>query len=187
MPISFFSKSHGSIPVGFFNIETDMLLVDRVFLFSTDFCAWVTEWADAVDLKHDERMVYVIQDTDMIGDLAGAIYGFEFTGFIGAVYKKFPFPERRSGFKQKPYGTKNRKTIETTIQPFAVQLAIPIDFSKAQETISLGDYVFSSKVFQDTLKYVEAGGMPGWLDGKQPDYVKRMSSRVAASCHWLFS
>jgi hypothetical protein len=186
MPISFLSKSHGSIPVGFFNIETDMLLIDRVFLFSTDFCAWVIEWADAVDLKHDERMVYTIQDTDMIGNLAGAIYGFEFTGFIGAVYKKFPFPERRSGFKQKPYGTKNRKTIETTIQPFAVQLTIPVVFSKTQQTISLGDYVFSAKVFQEILRYVKEGGMPGWLDRKTPDYVSRMISRVAVSRHWFF-
>ena len=144
------------------------------------------EWADAVDLKHDQRMVYTIQDKDLIGNLAGAIYGFEFTGFMGEVYKKFPFPERRSGFKQKPYGTKNRKTIETAIQPFAVQLTIPIVFSKTQQTISLGDYVFSAKVFQEIIKYVEAGGMPGWLDGKPPDYVSRMMSRVLVSNHWLF-
>jgi len=38
MPISFLSKSHGRIPIGFFNIETDMLLMDRYFFFSTDFC-----------------------------------------------------------------------------------------------------------------------------------------------------
>jgi len=37
MPISFPSKSHGQIPIGFFNIETGMLLMDRYFFFSTDF------------------------------------------------------------------------------------------------------------------------------------------------------
>jgi hypothetical protein len=77
----------------------------------------------------------------------------------------FPFPERQSGFKQKPYGTKNRKTIETVIQPFAVQLTIPIVFSKAQQTISLGDYVFSAKVFQKILRYIEGRGharLAGW-------------------------
>jgi len=99
----------------------------------------------------------------------------------------FPFPERQSGFKQKPYGTKNRKTIETVIQPFAVQLTIPIVFSKAQQTISLGDYVFSAKVFQKILRYVKEGGMPGWLAGKPPDYVSNMIARVAVSHNWLFS
>lgn len=187
MPISFSSISHGPIPVGFFNIETDLLLMDRCFIFSTDFCAWVIEWADNPDLNHEERWVHVIQDTDMIGNLAGAIYGFEFTGFIGAVYKKFPFPESRSGFKQKPYGTQTRQTVETMIEPFAVQMEIPIVFSQADHTVRFGDYVFSAKVFQDIVQYVEAGGMPGWLNGEPPDYVRRMTLQATTAKHWLFS
>ena len=187
MPISFTSISHGPIPVGFFNIETDLLLMDRYFLFSSDFCAWVIEWADSPDLIHEEKMVYTIQDTDKIGNLAGAIYGFDYKGFIGEVYKLFPFPGNRSGFKQKPYGTKNRETIETAIQPFAVQLKIPIDFSWPDNTIALGDYMFSKKVFQEILQYIEAGGMPGWLNGKAPGYVSMMAERVALSQHRLFS
>jgi hypothetical protein len=43
-----------------FNIETDLLLMDRYFLFSTDFCAWVIEWADTLDLNHEERWVYLL-------------------------------------------------------------------------------------------------------------------------------
>ena len=37
--------------------------------------------------------VYAIQDREMIGNLSGAIHGHQFTGFIGEVYKHFPFPE----------------------------------------------------------------------------------------------
>jgi hypothetical protein len=187
MPISFTSISHGPIPVGFFNIETDLLLMDRYFIFSTDFCSWINEWADNPDLTHEERGVYAIQNRDKIGNLAGAIYGFEFTGFIGVVYKMFPFPENPSGFKQKPYGRKNREIIETAIQPFAVRLKIPIDFSRSDHTIALGDYLFSKKVFQEILQYVQAGGMPGWLDGNAPDYVGKMTEQVTLSQHWFFS
>jgi len=184
MPISFTSKSHGEIPIGFFNIETDMLLMDRYFFFSTDFCEWVIEWGDADELSHDEKTVYAIRDKNMIGDLAGAIYGFEFTGFIGEMYKLFPFPESRSGFKQKPYGTQNRTTVETAIQPFAVQLKIPIVFSRGSRTIGFGDYLFSAEVFNEIIKYVEVGGMPRWLNGQPPDYVSRMTARLEETHHW---
>jgi len=122
----------------------------------------------------------------MIGNLTGAIYGFEYTGFIGEVYKLFPFPENPSGFKQKPYGTINRQAIETAIQPFALQLKIPITFSPVDHTIGLGDYIFTKKVFQEIIKYVDAGGMPGWLNGKAPDYVSMMTEQVTVSQHWLF-
>jgi hypothetical protein len=34
MPLAFESLSHGTIAFGFFNIESDMLLLDRYFLFA---------------------------------------------------------------------------------------------------------------------------------------------------------
>jgi len=179
MPISFSSISHGRVPIGFFNIETDMLLMDRYFFFSTDFCEWIIEWADAEDFSRDEKMVYAIQQREMIGNLSGAIYGYEFTGFLGEVYKLFPFPESRSGFKQKPYGTQNRQAAERAIQPFAVQLKIPIVFHHESLTIKFGDYTFSAEVFQEIIGYIEAGGMPGWLNGRPPDYVIRMMAQLA--------
>ena len=39
MPLTFESLSHGTIAFGFFNIESDLLLCDRYFLFADDFCA----------------------------------------------------------------------------------------------------------------------------------------------------
>jgi hypothetical protein len=178
MPIAFSSKSHGKIPVGFFNIETDMLLMDRYFFFSTDFCEWVIEWAEAGGLSRDEKPVYAIREPSMIGDLGSAIYGFEYTGFIGEVYRLFPFPANPSGFKQKPYGPQNRAAVETAIQPFAEQLKIPIVFSQSYRTIGFGDYVFSAAVFNEIIRYIEAGGMPGWLNGQPPGYVDRMMTRL---------
>jgi len=186
MPISFSSKSHGRIPIGFFNIETDMLLMDRYFFFCPDFCEWIIEWADTGEFSRNPKMVYTIQQREMIGSLSGAIYGYEFTGFIGEIYKLFPFPESRSGFKQKPYGTQNRQAVEKTIQPFAVQLKIPIVVHRESLTINFGDYIFSTEVFQEIIGYIEAGGMPGWLNGQPPDYVSKMMAQLAITRHRHF-
>ena len=187
MPIAFNSKSHGRIPFGFFNIETDMLLMDRYFFFATDFCDWLMAWADNADPMQDVKRVYVIQDTELIGDLAGAIYEIEFTGFIGTVYRLFPFPKSQSGFKQKPYGPENRSKIESAIQPFAAEEEISIRFCLSTQTISFGDYVFSAKVFGELIRYVEAGGMPGWLNGQAPDYVRRMAKHLVTAANPLLS
>ena len=184
MPISFSSKSHGNIPIGFFNIETDMLLMGHYFFFSTDFCEWVIEWAGTDDLNDDEKIVYAIQQREKIGNLAGAIHGYEFTGFFGEVYKLFPFPESPAGFKQKPHGTQNRLAVEQTIHPFAIQLKVPVVFHRKNLCIDFGDYTFSAVVFQEIIKYIEAGGMPGWLNGKPPDYVTRMMAKLATTHHY---
>ena len=37
MPLEFQSISHGKIAFGFFNIETDMILLGHYFLFARDF------------------------------------------------------------------------------------------------------------------------------------------------------
>jgi len=187
MPISFTSKSHGQIPIGFFNIETDMLLMDRYFFFSTDFCKWIVEWAANKEVSRDEKMIYLIPQRKMIGNLSGAIHGYEFTGFIGELYKLFPFPNNPSGFKQKTYGTRNRSAVETAIQPFAVPLKISVVFQQESQTADFGDYTFSPEVFQEIIEYIEAGGMPGWLNGRPPDYVTRMKAHMAITRHWLFS
>ncbi len=46
MPLAFQSLSHGQIAFGFFNIETDMLLLDIHFFFADDFCRAVRELAE---------------------------------------------------------------------------------------------------------------------------------------------
>jgi len=186
MPILFASKSHGQIPVGFFNIETDMLLMDRYFFFATDFCEWVIEWIGYKNIFHDVKPVYAIQDREMIGNLSDAIHGYQFTGFIGEVYKCFPFPDSPEGFKQKPYGTQNRPAVERTIRFFAARLKVPIIFDPENLTVNFGDYQFSAEVFQKIIGYIESGGMPGWLNGRPPEYVHRMVDQLLITHHPLF-
>jgi len=89
-------------------------------------------------------------------------------------------------FKQKPGGPRNRSVVEDAIQPFAARLKLLIGFNQEHQTLSFGDYVFSAEVFREMIRYVEAGGMPGWLDGKAPDDVARMMTQLSITYHWFF-
>jgi len=104
MPLSFQSLSHGTVAFGFFNIDTDMLLLENRFFFADDFCRAVTALArnqrpDDFSLEID---AYRIEDRAEVGDLMGAIKGIRWTGFIGAVYRLFPFPQDPEAFGKNP-------------------------------------------------------------------------------------
>jgi len=46
MPLVFESLSHGKIAFGFFNIKTDMILLEHYFLFARGFCRSLPEAAE---------------------------------------------------------------------------------------------------------------------------------------------
>ncbi|MBC8441147.1 MAG: hypothetical protein H8D87_15855 [Deltaproteobacteria bacterium] len=48
MPLSFTSKSHGNIAFGFFNIESDMLLLEKYFFFADGFKT--QEWVSSLEV-----------------------------------------------------------------------------------------------------------------------------------------
>ncbi|MBU2498735.1 MAG: hypothetical protein KKE57_07540 [Proteobacteria bacterium] len=102
MPLGFRSLNHDLIAFGFFNIETDLLLLEHYFLFAEGFCLRVNLLAEQNEKEHAESSweVYDIADRREIGDLMGAIHGVRHLGFIGEVYKLFPFPERKD--RKKP-------------------------------------------------------------------------------------
>jgi hypothetical protein len=189
MPLEFQSLSHGAIAFGFFNIETDLLLLDHYFIFASDFCRYIAELARKA--KNDSPTfiwkVYFINNASDIGDLMGAIYGIRYQGFIGEVYKLFPFPRLPEGFKQKPYGFQNRSAVENLLKQFAVEINISVVITADQKKISLGEYAFSRAVFQELLKYVWRGGYPRWQEEKRPDYVWAMKEAIEASDNLLFS
>jgi hypothetical protein len=51
MPLAFESESHGTIAFGFFNIESDVLLLDRYFFFTTDSLTDVVPRLQALSLQ----------------------------------------------------------------------------------------------------------------------------------------
>ena len=187
MPLEFESISHGKIAFGFFNVETDMILLNQTFLFAEDFCHYIAQATEKSNEIHETLWsVYLIEDQADMGNLMGAIHGIDLRGFLGEVYKLFPFPKHRNDFKQKPEGFKNRILIEGLIRKFAKQLDIPFVVNQRDGKIGIGDYLFNRASFQELIKYIWLGGFPRWRDGIRPDYVLAMKKMIEQSKNHLF-
>jgi len=187
MPLSFNSENHGNIAFGFFNIESDMLLLEKYFFFADMFCQWMVDIAREADSiqKSYQKKVYHISDTQKIGDLMGAIHGVHFTGFIGDIYKKYPFPIDPIAFKQNPYGFKTQKVMVEAIEAYAQEITLEIEFKK-EGKIFIGPYQLTKSVFHELLDYVWQGGYPKWKDNRPPSYVLEMTKQLHHSYHPFF-
>ena len=187
MPLEFESMSHGKVAFGFFNIETDMILLNHYFLFAEDFCHYIIQATENDNEVYKASWEgYRIEEND-IGNLMGAIYGVDFRGFIGEVYKLFPFPREREEFKQKPEGFNTRPIIEKLIQKFGRGASIPFVINQKDDQVSIGEYAFRKTVFRELIKYVWAGGFPRWKDEIRPDCVMAMKKKIEQSNNLLFN
>ena len=188
MPLAFDSSSYGKVAFGFFNIETDMLLLENYFIFATQFCSYVRKIAAEENSGGIQNLweVDCIQETSEIGDLMGAIHGFRYTGFIGETYRRFPFPSEPEAFKQQTDGVKNQTVIREMICKYAQRIEIPFQSDDKAEAVSIGIYQFTRKTWHELIEYVWRGGYPRWRDEKRPDYVLSMKQSVTESLHPLF-
>lgn len=189
MPLSFDSVSHGNVAFGFFNIESDMLVCDRYFLFATDFCNYIGKLAENADVGSHQVMwlVYFIESPEDIGDLMGAIHGIRFTGFIGELYLCFPFPSRSEDFKQKPEGAQTQARVLEIIENYARRREIAVAVSPNRNEIELGVYRFNRIQFQELIKYVWRGGYPRWKGDIRPGYVTEMRDKIQQNRKGLFT
>ncbi len=189
MPLAFESLSHGTIAFGFFNIETDLLLLEHYFFFASDFCRLVSGIASEQPDKQDEPHLYILQGFDLpyelIGDLHGAIAGTRLVGFIGEVYKRYPFPSLLADFKQNPEGFETRGEIEKIVRAYGKEIRMPVR-PAGDEEIGIGEYRFSRSGFHALIAYVWRGGYPRWKDERRPEYVRDMASAIERSSHPLF-
>jgi len=188
MPLEFESIRHGTITFGFFNIETDMLLLNNTFFFATDFCRSISEVAQSGPGGAYESPweTYLIENPWSIGNLRGAIRGVDHRGFIGEVYRLFPFPENPQEFKQKTDGWKNRPVIEETIKKYGRRTTLLFGILPDWKEIRIGEYVFNIRSFHELLRYVWLGGYPRWNNGARPDYVLAMRSAIEQSTNSVF-
>lgn len=189
LPLAFESISHGTIAFGFFNIESDMLLLDRYFFFATEFCDMVTALADQEDSGDSDGVswqIRLIESAADIGDLMGAIHGVRFCGFIGDVYRCYPFPENPADFKQNPNGFATQAEMKSKITPYAASTDIRVVPNAVRSEIDIGSYRFKRLEFHRLLDYVWLGGYPRWKDDIRPDYVADMQARVLSSATPLF-
>ena len=188
MPLAFESLSHGTIAFGFFNIESDMLLLDHYFMFAADFCGYIKKLAGTGGGRtyRAEWPIWNIEAAEDIGDLMGAINGARFTGFIGALYRRFPFPRRREDFKQNPEGFRSRKPVSEMIAKFAAMHEISVVMPAGGHDIEIGIYRFRREQFQELILYVWRGGYPGWKDDIRPDCVTAMKNTVSRNRAGIF-
>ncbi len=181
MPLAFESLSHGTVAFGYFNIESDMLLLDRCFFFTPEFCGLVVAMAKSGNPFEASLPAFVIDDPHCIGDLMGAIHGVRYTGFIGAVYRRFPFPDSPAGFRQNPQGGQTRAEMVELIAGYARPEALRVAVSSEPVEVAFGGYRFDRDGFQALLEYVWRGGYPRWNGGVRPECVLEMAGAVRAS------
>jgi hypothetical protein len=187
MPLAFSSLSHGTVAFGFFNIETDCLLLDRLFFFCTDFCRAVGELAEtaASNSGKGESSLrgYTFARSAEIGDLMGAIQGTRHVGFLGDVYRLWPFPAEPEGFRQKRYGARNREPVEALLRARAIPVPVALVAERAGGPVRIGEYTFSRRGFRDLLDYVLRGGHPTWEGyekGQRPECVAELVEAAQA-------
>lgn len=186
MPLAFESTTHGTVAFGFFNIASDMLLLKNRFFFSDRFCSWISALAAQETTGHISVEVLEIPDPEDIGDLMGAIHGFRFTGFIGKLYTRFPFPPVPEEFKQDPDGHLTRDLVRADIAPFSRPVDLTLALTQTGD-FTFGPFGFSRPVFHDLIRYVWQGGYPRWRDEVRPSWVLEMKAAVRESRNPNFS
>jgi hypothetical protein len=185
MPLAFESLNRGTVAFGFFNIDSDMLLLERSFFFADDFCAALGRLDAARSDDVEERWDgYLIEDPGDVGDLMGAIRGTRHTGFIGQTYLRFPFPARPEEFRQKPEGEQNRQVFQGLIEGYGRAARIALATRRAGDEVDIAGYRFAVAEFHRLVEYVWVGGYPTWRGGQRPNCVEQMAAAVNESTHW---
>jgi hypothetical protein len=188
MPLLFPSLSHGEIAFGFFNIETDMLLLNHLFFFASDFCREVSEMSllQKGEMYVADWEIYRLKERN-IGSVMGAINRIDLRGFIGEVYICYPFPEDMAAFKQNPDGYRTRPEIEARISRYGIPETIRCAADSKGSAMDIGEFRFSRPQFHRLIRYVYDGGYPRWKNDHRPDYVDTMAHNLRKSSYPLLS
>ena len=163
MPLAFSSLSHGRIAFGFFNIQSDMLLCDRLFFFASRFChaveALALEACRGASACETDVDGWHIPLSEHIGDLHGAIDGTDLGGFLGAVYQRFPFPERAEDFKQSPEGSSSQAVMEALIAPFGHAMKVSLRSDRTLGLVAIGPVHLQPDWLRGAARLCGAGGL----------------------------
>jgi hypothetical protein len=108
------------------------------------------------------------------------------TGFIGDLYRQFPFPAAPGDFKQNPEGSETRAVVEETLSRYSRIIEIPFRHDEGRGEVWIGDYGFTIRGFYALIHYVWVGGYPRWKEEVRPDAVLAMKAAVERSCKPLF-
>ena len=179
MPLPFRSKSHGVVAFGFFNIECDLLLLERRFFLAEAFCQAAGDLAAGEGESVGVSLPgWHIETSARVGDLRGAIRGTDLSGFIGATYTRFPFPADPSAFRQQPAGALRPDEAVALLLEFGAEETIPLEWERGARRVSVADVEFEERHFGELLAYVRRGGYPRWRDDAPPAYVRALFGRL---------
>ena len=117
----------------------------------------------------------------------GAIHGVRFSGFLGDLYRRFPFPQNPADFKQNPRGYETQSQVSEIIAAYARVLEIVVAMPPGGREIKIGEYEFSRTQFQELVKYVWRGGYPRWKNEIRPACVSEMKNKVMLNDTGVFS
>jgi hypothetical protein len=188
MPLLFPSLSHGEVAFGFFNIETDMLLLNHYFFFASDFCRHVSEMSmlKPGETNSADWEIYVLEGKH-IGSVMGAINRIDLRGFIGEVYVCYPFPEGTNSFKQNPDGYHTQPEMRKIIAKYGMPEVINCSVDSRGNVLNIGNFRFSLLQLHRLIRYVWEGGYPRWKADQRPDYVDAMAQNLTQSTCPLFT
>ena len=182
MPLRFESISHGDIAFGFFNVKSDMLLLENNFFFADYFCQQITALEDSYgEGQTCQWDVWHIQNRSDIGGFGSVMGEVRDVGFWGELYRLYPFPKRPEEFHQQPDGWQTQPEVVDIIGNYGAQRKISFSVDPHNERVCMGEYCFSYDVFKQLIQYVWVGGYPRWQDGIRPQYVLQMKEKIAAS------
>lgn len=190
MPLLFNSLSHGVVSFGFYNIETDGLLLGEHFFFCTDFCAAIKALFEKPldDAANAAFSGHVFPDPQRIGDLKGALHGSRRNGFFGEIYRMWPFSEAPEAFRQKLHCFGNREKTLALLELMATSSEIQLARKSNFQQVAIGAYHFSRREFVRLLQYVVRGGYPTWEDHNEsqlPDQLRVLGRLLTQHEEWL--
>lgn len=173
MPLGFDTINRGVIAFGFFNIESDLLLMHQHVLWCRDFCELIIDLSKTEPHKLFQSWLktWFVPTFQDLGDLHGSIAGSSHYGLIGETYRRWPFPRDMADFKQKPAGAAPKEEVQAIVDRFTTAQELDVRADPETAVLTIGPYQFNPDQTRALADYVWRGGMPGWLNGERPDYL----------------
>lgn len=173
MPLGFRSINRGVVAFGFFHIETHLMLLEDHVFWCRDFCELFTDLARTeAQSKFTARLPgWRMSAPGALGDLHGAIAGRSHTGLIGELYCRWPFPQDPAGFRQKPVGAAPPQEAAALADEYGQATSWEVSADPQAGELVIDDFRFDAPGARALAGYVWRGGMPGWQEGRRPDYL----------------
>lgn len=186
--VSGFGCQVSGLPIVQFYRKREYIDTRRYFLFADKFCSYVAELSETVGEQTYQTIwkVQIIRTAEAIGDLMGAIHGIRYSGFMGELYRCFPFPHGAQEFKQNPQGFQTQTQVSEIIAKYAAPREIQVTVNNVRAEIQIGDYRFSSVQFQALIDYVWRGGYPRWKDEIRPACVSAIREKILRNPQGIF-